>query len=244
MNYFPSLLLFSFSLLSQIENGCKCGIFRRVQYVTTPDTQTPHPDQTPTKETVAGAILKGHQRHTPEAAEPPTHTRPARDTQPDHQHKRQSEPQRTRPAATDGGTPEAEPRHPDRTPANVARKPIQPTRQPPALKGSGGTETSPKATAIKAARQPERQQARHKGRPHAQTVNHSRRDKEHQPQEPRPSGRQFSASTPIQEARREEHTNQTRRSRKEAGQKPRPYPQGQHHAQRRQGKRKGSGGQP
>ena len=129
-------------------------IFRRVQYVTTPDTQTPHPDQThpqeahpdqtPTKGTVAGAILKGHHRPRPEAAEPPTHTRPARNTQPDHPHKRQSEPQRTRPAATDGGTPEAEPRHPDRTPAKIARKPIQPTRQPPALNGQEGRKQAPR----------------------------------------------------------------------------------------------------
>lgn len=135
MNYFPSLLLFSFSLLSQIENGCKYVIFADSVIYGTPHrphrphtrnrhTQNRHTQTaTPTKETAAGAILKRHQRHTPEAAEPPTHTRPARNTQPDHQHERQSGQQRTRPAATDGGTPEAEPRQPDRTPANKARDP-------------------------------------------------------------------------------------------------------------------------
>ena len=129
MNCFPFLLLFSFSQLSQIENGCKCRIFAdgAICNHTTPTTPTEHPDQThpqeahpdqtPTIETVAGAILKGHQRHTPEATEPPTQARPARNTQPDHQHKRQSGQQRTRPEQTDGGTPEAAPRQPDRTPA-------------------------------------------------------------------------------------------------------------------------------
>ena len=116
MNYFPSLLLFSFSLLSQIENGCKCMIFATgaICNHTTPTTPTTHteqahpqeahPDRTPTKGTVADAILKGHQRHTPEAAEPPTKHRPARNTQPDRQHKRRSGQQRTRPAATDRTT--------------------------------------------------------------------------------------------------------------------------------------------
>lgn len=52
MNYFPFLLLFSFSLLSQFKNGCKCFIFVSgaiYNHTRHPDT-TPRPD-TPTRGT-------------------------------------------------------------------------------------------------------------------------------------------------------------------------------------------------
>ena len=153
MNYFPSLLLFSFSLLSQFENGCKCRIFRRVQYTTTPDTQTPHPDQTrpqeahpdqtPTQETAADAIPKGHHRPTPEAAEPPTTKRPDHKTPTRHPDKRQQERPRNDPNRPTE-PPKAEPRHPDRTPANIVRNPIQPTRQPPALNSQERRKQAPR----------------------------------------------------------------------------------------------------
>ena len=107
MNYFPSLLLFSFSQLSRIENGCKWSEHR-----------TP----TPTKETAAGAILKGHHRPKPEAAEPPTEERPDPKTPTRHPDKRQQERPRNDPNRPTE-PPEAEPRQPDRTPAKLAAFP-------------------------------------------------------------------------------------------------------------------------
>lgn len=224
--FFPSLLLFSFSLLSQIENGCKCivfvsGVICNHTTPTTPTThpdqtrpQETHPDQTPTIETITDAILKGHHRPRPEAAEPPTHTRPARNTQPDHPHKKA--------VRTTANTTRSDRR---RHTKGRTETPRQDTRQ-----FSPQSYTTDKTTArpdIHTRGNGNKPQSNHHRRqsgrttptaspPQGQTAHrnhtHTRRDEGTPNQEPRPSGRQFSPSAPIQEARNEEHTNQTKRS--------------------------------
>ena len=96
MNYFPSLLLFSFSLLSQFENGCKCIIFASgaiCNHTRHPDTTprpgtptrgTPRPDtdtrngggcnpeRTPEAHTRGSRTADPHTTRTQYAARPPT----------------------------------------------------------------------------------------------------------------------------------------------------------------------------
>lgn len=102
MNYFFRFFcFFRFLNCHKSKAGAKCRIFATgaICNHTTPTTPTEHteqahpdrahPEPTPTRETAASAILKGHQRHTPEAAEPPTEERPDPKTPNHHQDKRQ-----------------------------------------------------------------------------------------------------------------------------------------------------------
>jgi len=234
-----------------LKTGANCvtfaaGVICNHTTPTTPTThpdqtrpQEAHPDQTPTKGTAAGAILEGHHRPTPEAAEPP---RPKNDPTRHPDKRQQEQPEQTggttkgRTEAPRQDTRQISPRthttdpttaRPDRTRRN-GNKPQG--RHHKRQRGSDNPDSKP-ATRTNRTPRPATTPKADKEHPTKDTTDTANRHQS-SPQGNHVNDKSGNAESPpdlnTKEAGRDRHQRQKGSQKGQAGQKPRPHPQGRH----------------